>query len=147
LEFKRCKKSYFGINLRWRGRRNNSCGNDRQRDNGLNTARMLKDYGGKQPKMHSTKMKQHQGYLGTYPAILSIHDNQDMVFSLTDEGPCWRKKKEQLNKRKDKVLMTKRVRNFTKKELQETLKARNINLQGSYLDLKKFVTNNGIPFS
>jgi hypothetical protein len=63
-----------------------SCGHDRQCEDGLNAARMLKSYVGKQPKIHSTEIKQHQGYLGTYPDVLSIHDNQDMVFSLADSS-------------------------------------------------------------
>ncbi len=40
-----------------------SCGHDRQREDGLNAGKMLKGYGGKQPKMRATEIKQKEAYV------------------------------------------------------------------------------------
>jgi hypothetical protein len=43
-----------------------SCGHDRQRKDGLNSEQMNKAFGGNQPKMRETKIKEAKGYLGPY---------------------------------------------------------------------------------
>jgi SpoU rRNA methylase family enzyme len=67
-----------------------SCGHDQQCKDGLNSGRMLKIFGGKQPKMKATEIKKRGGYLGTYQASVAVGDVQQMVFSPTDADPCWR---------------------------------------------------------
>jgi len=92
-----------------------SCGHDHQRKDGLNAGRMLKLFGGKQPKMRATEIKKREGYLGTYQASVAAGNVQQMVFSPTDAGPCWMLPEEREAKRKDKILSATKVRNFTKK--------------------------------
>ena len=66
-----------------------SCGHDRGREDGLRATKMNSGYGGAQPKMHKTKIKQTNGYLGPYQRILEVGDEQHMVFQEGDNGPFW----------------------------------------------------------
>ena len=44
----------------------NSCGHDRQKDNGLNVKRMRKWFGGSQKNLHNTIIRKEAGYLGPF---------------------------------------------------------------------------------
>jgi hypothetical protein len=106
-----------------------SCGHDHQREDGLNAGRMLKLFGGKQPRMRATKIKKREGYLGTYQASVTVGDVQQMVFSPTDTGPCWMLPEEREAKRKDKILSTTKVQNFTKKRTARKAQGKEYHLQ------------------
>jgi hypothetical protein len=68
-----------------------SRGNDRQREDDLNIEQMNKAFGGNQPKMRETKIKEAKGCLGPYhtPDTLQSRDIQSMGFQPTDSGPFW----------------------------------------------------------
>ena len=93
---------------------------------------MSKSFGGKQRSQRDTEIKQEQGYLGTYPRQLNIGDVQKMNFGPNDPGPFWMTPEEQQNTRNDitdNTIQKRRV--FTKKELQQRLTKRNINVKGT----------------
>jgi hypothetical protein len=50
---------------------------------------MNKGYGGVQPQMHESMIKQCDGYLGSYSHTLNIGDLQSFIFQSTDDGPFW----------------------------------------------------------
>jgi hypothetical protein len=81
-----------------------SCGHDWQQEDGLNAGKMLKGYGGKQPKIRTMEIKQKAGYIGPYQALLKPGDVQQMVFGPHNVGPCWMTPKEYEAKQKDKIL-------------------------------------------
>ena len=55
----------------------------------LNVKKMTRIYGGAQPHLHDTTIKQQQGYLGPFIRILEPGDMQSMVFKVSDIGPFW----------------------------------------------------------
>jgi hypothetical protein len=67
--------------------RDNSCGHDRQWEDGLNVENMSIGYGGKQSRLRPSLMKQVDGYLGSFNQKLNTGDTQTMVFSANDDGP------------------------------------------------------------
>jgi hypothetical protein len=48
--------------------------------NGLDAYSMNKGYGGAQPRMRESKIKEHDGYLGMYQHTLSVGDIQSFTF-------------------------------------------------------------------
>jgi hypothetical protein len=67
---------------------------------------MNKAFGGIQPKMRETKIKEVKGYLGPYltPGTLQPGDIQSMVFQPTDSGPFWMSPEEQEKRRHDVIV-------------------------------------------
>jgi hypothetical protein len=124
-----------------------SCGHDRQHEDGLNSGRMLKLFGGMQPKMRAAEIKKREGYLGFFQASVAVSDVQQMVFSPTDAGPLWMLPEEHEAKWKETILSATKVQNFKKKEPLEKLKERNITYKGNMEGLKRVAVNNGIPVS
>ena len=125
-----------------------SCGHDRQREDGLNVEQMNKAFGGNQPKMRETKIKETKGYLGPYlhPDMLRPGDIQSMVFGPTDSGPFWMSPEEKEKRRHDVIVEGKFIkRKRTKKELTELLLAKNIQVKGRISSLQTAARNNGIP--
>jgi hypothetical protein len=66
-----------------------SCGHDRQREDGLDATKMNKVFGGKQRWMRSSAIKEHDGFLGSFPASLKVGDTQHFRFQPSDDGPFW----------------------------------------------------------
>ena len=66
-----------------------SCGHDQQREDGLDSSKMKKLYGGKQRIPHSSKIVSQEGYLGPFSSKLKVGDAKKIVFCETDEGPFW----------------------------------------------------------
>ncbi len=83
-----------------------SCGHDRQKEDGLNVEQMNKTFGGNQPKMRETKIKETKGYLGPYlhPDMLRPGDIQSMVFGPTDSSPFWMSPEEKEKRRYDVIV-------------------------------------------
>jgi len=84
-----------------------SCGHDRSQPDGLNARRMRSGYGGKQPKMHSTTIREEEGYLGPHSPVLAVNDVQEMVWPVYEDdeyddsiGPYWMTPEERRAKRK-----------------------------------------------
>jgi hypothetical protein len=92
-----------------------SCGHVRQHEDGLNSGRMLKLFGGMQPKMRAAEIKKREGYLGFFQASVAVSDVQQMVFSPTDAGPLWMLPEEHEAKWKETILSATKVQNFKKK--------------------------------
>ena len=76
-----------------------SSGHAKKRKDGLDGGNMLRGYGGSQALMHSSEMKEVDGYLGSYPRVLEKGDSQSMVFCAADEGPFWMSQEEKEEKR------------------------------------------------
>ena len=79
-----------------------SSGHDRNRPDGLNENEMNKYYGGKQPKMRKTEIK-NNSYLGNYdhPEKLKVGQKQAMVFLPGDSGPFYLSADERERRRND----------------------------------------------
>jgi hypothetical protein len=95
-----------------------SCGHDRQREDGLNVEKMSKSYGGRaQRKMHKTKIKQSQGYLGQHSPKLQVGNTHSMVFNPMEAGPFWMTEVQRDETCHDRILDEPTTREFTKGDL------------------------------
>ena len=65
-----------------------SNGHDLIRPDGLNANKIRKYFGGKQPKMIDTNIKD-ETYLGPFDRTIQVGDIQTMSFSITDDGPFY----------------------------------------------------------
>ncbi len=95
--------------------------------------------------MRAMGIKQEEGYIGPYQALLKPEDAQQIVFGHKNVGPCWMTPEEREAKQKDKILPRTKVRNFIKKELLENLKEKNITYKGNQEGLRRVAANNRIP--
>ncbi|KAI2502685.1 hypothetical protein MHU86_11742 [Fragilaria crotonensis] len=108
-----------------------SCGHDRQKEDGLNVARMTKLYGGAQKRLRNTVIKQTQGYLGPYSPKLEPGNTQSMVFKADDIGPFWMTQTQREERRHDQLLDGQTVtRKYTREELIRHLKEKGITAKG-----------------
>ena len=99
-----------------------SCGHDRQREDGLNVAKMSKSFGGKQRSQRDTTIKQEEGYLGPYLRQLNVGDIQKMNFTPDDSGPFWMTPEEKESSWHEITYAAKKkIRKYTKKELEQKL--------------------------
>ena len=62
---------------------------------GLDAYSMNRGYGGAQPMMRESKIKEHDGYLGSNARTLEVGDTQSFVFTSDDDGPFWMTPQEQ----------------------------------------------------
>jgi hypothetical protein len=83
--------------------------------------------------------------LGPYQCTLAVGSVQNFVFQDDDDGPFWMNEQERAAKKEDKVLegQTKK-RNFTKAELIQKLRERNILVSGTYKKIKEICKENQI---
>jgi hypothetical protein len=122
-----------------------SCGHDKQKEDGLNVEKMSKSYGGRQPKMHDSIIKEVNGYLGPYPKILEPGDVQSFVFNESDHGPFWLSEQERHQLKHDRVqegITTKRK--LRKEELVKKLASEGIVASGRYSSIAKMATERNI---
>jgi hypothetical protein len=92
---------------------------------------MNRGYGGAQPMMRESKIKEHDGYLGMHArTILNVGDTQSFVFTSDDDGPFWMSQQERELNRDDRILPPRpgipRMRNKTIAELKLELAPFNI---------------------
>jgi hypothetical protein len=66
---------------------------------------MNKGYGGVQPIMRESQIKEQDGYIGMYPHTLNVGNNQTFVFNSEDTGPFWMTPQEQELNRHDRILL------------------------------------------
>jgi len=127
-----------------------SNGHDKQRPDGLNANAMNKKFGGSQPRMRSTVIKD-EDHLGPYnfPGRLQVGDTQDFTFQSTDVGPCWMTPEEQLQNKNDVELRDEpMVTNvFMKPHLVAKLKEKGLDFNGSKEQLQKRCEDNDIAIS
>ena len=95
-----------------------SCGHDRQRTDGLNVVCMNSMYGGKQRRIHDTRIV--QGCIGDFKSTLELGDIQNMQFNLMDTGPFYLPDNERL-KLKEGDLSTSKFASINKNMLLKQL--------------------------
>jgi hypothetical protein len=92
---------------------------------GLDAYSMNKSYGGAQPMMRETKIKDHDGYLGMHERTLQVGDTQSFGFTSDDEGPFWMSPETRELNRHDRMLPAppgaQKLRNKTIAELKSEL--------------------------
>ena len=86
---------------------------------------MNKGYGGVQPQMRESMIKDHDGYLGMHWRTLDVGDIQSFNFLPTDDGPFWMTEAEREVNRHDRILSSppghSRMQNKTRSELKAEL--------------------------
>ncbi|KAI2497793.1 hypothetical protein MHU86_16679 [Fragilaria crotonensis] len=106
-------------------------GHSKKLTGGLDAYSMNRSYGGAQPIMRESKIKEHDGYLGMHAArTLNVGDTQSFVFTSEDDGPFWMSPQERELNRDDRILPSPagipRMRNKTIAELKSELAPLNI---------------------
>jgi hypothetical protein len=71
---------------------------------GLDAYSMKRGYGGAQPMMRKSKIKEHYGYLGSNARILDVGDTQSFVFTSDNNGPFWMTPQQRELNRNDRLL-------------------------------------------
>ncbi len=93
---------------------------------GLDAYSMNRDYGGAQPMMRESKIKEHDGYLGSNARALDVGDTQSFVFTSDNNGPFWMTPHQREINRNDRLLPpapgNPRMRNKTIAELKAELR-------------------------
>jgi hypothetical protein len=72
--------------------------------NGLDAYSMNKGFGGVQPQMRESTIKQHNGYLGSHPLTINVGEIQSFTFKSTDDGPFWMSPDQRELNRHDRIL-------------------------------------------
>ena len=98
--------------------------------NGLDAYSMNRGYGGVQPRMRESIIKQEDGYLGMHERTVDVGDTQFFVFEPGDAGPFWMTNDDRELNRHDRLLPSlpgnQRTRNKTISELKVELGPLNI---------------------
>jgi hypothetical protein len=72
--------------------------------NGLDAYSMNKGYGGAQPRMHESIIKESDGYLGMHLSTFSVGDTQSFIFKPGDDSPFWMTEQQRQLNRHDRIL-------------------------------------------
>ncbi|KAI2498015.1 hypothetical protein MHU86_16452 [Fragilaria crotonensis] len=128
-----------------------SQGHAKKLTNGLDAYSMNRGYGGAQPRMRESKIKEHDGYLGMHRRTLSVGDTQSFLFQAGDVGPFWMTNEEREANRHDRILPpppgAPRTRNKTIAELKTdlaVLSVLNDRRQYRLSELQELATTNNI---
>jgi hypothetical protein len=81
-----------------------SQGHAKKLTNTLDAYSMNRGYGGAQPRMRDSKIKEHDGYLGINRRTLAIGDTQSFIFKPDDHGPFWMSAEERELNHHDRIL-------------------------------------------
>ena len=95
-----------------------SCGHDHKRTDGLNVVCMNSMYGGKQRRIHDTRIV--QCCIGDFKFTLELGDIQNMQFNLMDSGPFYVPNNERLKLKEGNLSKSKFV-SITKNVLLKQL--------------------------
>ena len=78
-----------------------SCSHDHKRGDGLDARAIRKNYGGKQPAMHSSRIVREKGFLGKFEHAnkLCVGSLQSMVFDENSRGPFYLNDEEREHKK------------------------------------------------
>ena len=68
------------------------------------TVWLNRGYGGAQPRMRESKIKEHDGYLGMHQRTLSVGVTQSFLLQAGDVGPSWMNNAEREANRHDRIL-------------------------------------------
>jgi hypothetical protein len=87
------------------------------------TKDMNANYGGKQPRMHPTRIISAEGFLGSFnhDKMLKVGDTQSMVFETGSDGPFWRTKAQRESTRLDRFTGEKKTKKSTRLQRIEKL--------------------------
>ena len=123
-----------------------SNGHDRLRPDGLNVNRISKYYGGKQPMMRDTTIKD-ETYLGPYDhdKKLKVGDTQVMTWISDDVGPYYMSESMKERKKLDKTDGGVKEVDLTVDEMIIALKVIGVTTKGKKDDLVKLCKNNNLP--
>ena len=133
-----------------------SCGHDRSQENGLNARRMKAGFGGKQPKMRNTIIREEEGYLGNHARTLQPGDVQEMVWPEfeNDEdydgttGPYWMTAEERKANRKTVYGEVQHGVDKTVDELiRELFVDKNVRVKGLKARVQEEATKHGISLT
>jgi hypothetical protein len=82
-----------------------SQGHAKKLSNGLDPYNMNKSYGGAQPRMRESVIKEHDGYLGIHDErTLNVGDVQSFIFRPSYDGPFWMTPQQREFNRHDRIL-------------------------------------------
>jgi hypothetical protein len=81
-----------------------SQGHAKKLANGLDAYSMNKGYGGAQPRMRESIIKENDGYLGMHLSTVSVGDTQLFIFEPGDDGPLWMPEEQRQLNRHDRIL-------------------------------------------
>ena len=81
-----------------------SQGHAKKLANGLDAYNMNKGFGGVQPMMRESMIKQRDGYLGSHSHTINVGDVQSFTFKSTDDGPFWMSREERELNRHNQIL-------------------------------------------
>jgi hypothetical protein len=128
-----------------------SQGHAKKLKNGLDAYSMNKGYGGAQPRMRESIIKEEDGYLGMNQRTLTVGDTQTFIFQPGDNGPFWMTVEERELNRHDRTLPPtpgNQTRNKTIQELKIDLAALNVVLSERrkyrLAELQQIATNHNI---
>ena len=122
-----------------------SSGHDKMRPDGLNCKRIRKNFGGKQPKMRSSKIID-ETYLGNYDKLLNVGDIQTMVYSENDEGPFYLSPQDRQRLKHDQISGSSRPHDILKEDLISMLKEKGMkDPKGSKKELQEQCNLLGLP--
>ena len=142
-----CLKYLFGDKYEYVFLVDHSNGHDRLRPDGLSVSKISKNFGGKQPNMRDTKIKD-ESYLGPYidniPNKLEVGQIQSLVFKENDVGPCDLSLYDRNDRKYDKVKGTK-TRPLIKDELIKSLSSVIKKPMGTKEQLQKLCKDNNMP--
>ena len=125
-----------------------SNGHDRLQPDGLNLNRVSVKFGGKQPKMRTSKLTSSTffGPHHTTSSALQLGDSQTMQFSEIDIGPCYLNDKEREERRNDYDTGKVRVKDVLKSNLVKELKRRGIkDPRGNKSKLQQLAKDHNVP--
>ena len=106
-----------------------SCGHDQGRDDGLNISNMGVKWGGKQARLHDSKIVVDNGFLGPHNPLLKVMDIQQFNFQEGDDGLYYLNTIQRDLRKNDVIKGKKRVTKL-KKDLRSELDQNTINTQG-----------------
>ena len=120
-----------------------SSGHGKSLKEGLNALSMGVKYGGSQPKMRDTKIKE----VGPYRRILNVGDVQKMVFTENDTGPFYLKNPS--SRKYDRFTGHVKVLDKSKKMLLEEIKKTGFQVRGYYsrVELEKIAQEKHISLT
>ena len=128
-----------------------SQGHAKKLTNGLDAYSMNRSYGGAQPIMRESTIKDHDGYLGMHQRTLEVGNTQSFVFRSDDDGPFWMSPQERELNRHNRILAPTpgipRTRNKTIAELKAELAPLNIlndRRQYRLAELQEIARNNNL---
>lgn len=94
---------------------------DCKQEGSLDAKSLSRSFGGAQPEMRDSVIKEFRGYLGTHNPKLRVGDTQTFQFTATDVGPFYLTPQERQTRRDDRPTGVFRREKKKKKQLLDEL--------------------------